>query len=131
MPLFARQLTQRKCSLYSRGSNVAKFESDLLKNKLSFVEGAVGGRGRKFVPPTIQTYVCKIWRFCGAISSPTLDVIPLNSVSYLIFRPSFQECRWIFAYCSLTKVKGAVSRQPSTFCLILPIARPQSLWNLK
>ena len=29
------------------------------------------------------------------------------------------------------KVKGAVSRQYSSFCLILPITRPQSLWNLK
>ena len=28
-------------------------------------------------------------------------------------------------------VKGAVSRQSSSFCLILPITRPQSLWNLK
>ena len=29
------------------------------------------------------------------------------------------------------RVKGAVSRQSSSFCLILPITRPQSLWNLK
>ena len=28
-------------------------------------------------------------------------------------------------------MKGAVSRQSSSFCLILPITRPQSLWNLK
>ena len=28
-------------------------------------------------------------------------------------------------------IKGAVSRQSSAFCLILPITRPQSLWNLK
>ena len=27
--------------------------------------------------------------------------------------------------------KGTVSRQSSSFCLILPITRPQSLWNLK
>ena len=27
--------------------------------------------------------------------------------------------------------KGAVSRQSSSFCFILPITRPQSLWNLK
>ena len=27
--------------------------------------------------------------------------------------------------------KGAVSRQSSSFCLILRITRPQSLWNLK
>ena len=30
-----------------------------------------------------------------------------------------------------TLFKGAVSRQSSSFCLILPISRPQSLWNLK
>ena len=28
-------------------------------------------------------------------------------------------------------LKGAVSRQSGSFCLILPIARPQLLWNLK
>ena len=28
-------------------------------------------------------------------------------------------------------IKGAVSRQSSSFCLILRIACPQSLWNLK
>ena len=28
-------------------------------------------------------------------------------------------------------LKGAVSWQSSSFCLILPIIRPQSLWNLK
>ena len=28
-------------------------------------------------------------------------------------------------------VKGAVSRQSSPFCLVFPITRPQSLWNLK
>ena len=28
-------------------------------------------------------------------------------------------------------LKGAVSWQSSSFCLILPITRPQSLWNLK
>ena len=29
------------------------------------------------------------------------------------------------------ELKGAVARQSSSFCLILPINRPQSLWNLK
>ena len=29
-----------------------------------------------------------------------------------------------------TLFKRAVSRQSSSFCLILPITRPQSLWNL-
>ena len=28
-------------------------------------------------------------------------------------------------------VKAAVSQQSSSFCFILPITRPQSLWNLK
>ena len=28
-------------------------------------------------------------------------------------------------------IKGAMLRQSSSFCLILPITRPQSLWNLK
>ena len=28
-------------------------------------------------------------------------------------------------------IKRAVSRRSSSFCLILPITRPQSLWNLK
>ena len=28
-------------------------------------------------------------------------------------------------------LKGAVSRQSSSFCLILQITRPQPLWNLK
>ena len=28
-------------------------------------------------------------------------------------------------------LKGAVSRQSSSFCLILPITHPQSIWNLK
>ena len=31
----------------------------------------------------------------------------------------------------MVHLKGAVSRQPTSFCLILPITRPQSLWNLK
>ena len=29
------------------------------------------------------------------------------------------------------KLKGAVSRRSSSFCLIWPITRPQSVWNLK
>ena len=44
--------------------------------------GGGGGEGAQVCAPTIQTFVCKISRFCGAIFSPTLDVIPLNSVSY-------------------------------------------------
>jgi len=34
-------------------------------------------------------------------------------------------------YSADTSIKGAVSRQSGSFCLILPITRPQSLWNLK
>ena len=30
-----------------------------------------------------------------------------------------------------TNIKGAVTRQSSSCCLILPITPPQSLWNLK
>ena len=36
-----------------------------------------------------------------------------------------------FCWTFYHRVKGAVSRQSSSFCLILPITRPQSLWNLK
>ena len=36
-----------------------------------------------------------------------------------------------FILIFLRVLKGAVSRQSSSFCLILPITRPQSLWNLK
>ena len=32
---------------------------------------------------------------------------------------------------TLKEFKGAVSRQSSSFCLILQVTRPQSLWNLK
>ena len=36
------------------------------------------------------------------------------------------------AYVSVVfHFKGAVSRQSSSFCLILPITRPQLLWNLQ
>ena len=34
-------------------------------------------------------------------------------------------------YLKLIKIKGTVSGQYSLFCLILPITRPQLLWNLK
>ena len=33
--------------------------------------------------------------------------------------------------CGNTTFKGAVSRQSSSFCLILPITHPHLLWNLK
>ena len=34
-------------------------------------------------------------------------------------------------WLDIRELKGAVSRQSSSCCLILPITRPQSLWNLK
>ena len=43
--------------------------------------------------------------------------------------PTLFSSTWPFA--SVWQMKGAVSRQSSSFCLILPITRPQSLWNLK
>ena len=36
-----------------------------------------------------------------------------------------------FCCPSYSSFKGAVSGQSSWFCLILPLTRPQSLWNLK
>ena len=43
-----------------------------------------------------HTNVFKISRLFGEISSFPLDVSPLNLVSFLILRHSFQRCRWIF-----------------------------------
>ena len=43
--------------------------------------------------------------------------------------PTLFSGTWPFA--SGWHMKGAVSRQSSSFCLILPITCPQSLWNLK
>ena len=37
----------------------------------------------------------------------------------------------VTTYPKLIKIKGTVSGPYSSFCLILPINRPQSLWNLK
>ena len=52
-----------------------------------------------------QTKVCQISRLYGAIALLFLGVSPLNLVSYLILRLSFQRC-WseIFAYYSLLKL---------------------------
>ena len=47
---------------------------------------------------------------------------PLYSIVYAVFEKYKN---------NQTGLKGAVSRQSSSFCLILPISRPQSLWNLK
>ena len=57
----------------------------------------MGGRGQ-------VRAVCKVLRLCGAISSLSLDVSPLNLVSYLVFKALLQQCRWIFAYCYLSKL---------------------------
>ena len=62
----------------------------------------MGGRGQVRAPH--HTNVCKVLRLCGAISSLSLDVSPLNLVSYLVFKALLQQCRWIFAYCSLSKL---------------------------
>ena len=41
-------------------------------------------------------------------------------------------CSFVARHEQITRrIKGAVSRQSSSFCLILPITRPKSLWNLK
>ena len=45
--------------------------------------------------------LCSEW-----ILSLSLDVIPLNLVSYVILRSSFQLYQWTFAYCFLWKVKN-------------------------
>ena len=42
--------------------------------------------------------------------------------------PAFMITLIILMNCVL---KGDVSRQSSSFCLIVPITRPQSLWNIK
>ena len=58
-----------------------------------------------------------------------------HSVIFVVW--DFEEiCNQVVISCFLLpvpsgQVKGAVSRQSSLFCLILPITRPQSLWNLK
>ena len=62
----------------------------------------MGGRGQVRAPH--HTNVCKVLRLCGAISSLSLDVSPLNLVSYLVFKALLQQCRWIFAYCYLSKL---------------------------
>ena len=37
--------------------------------------------------------------------SLSLDISPLNLVSYLTLRCSLYQCQWIFAYCCLPKVE--------------------------
>ena len=52
-----------------------------------------------------QTKVCQISRLYGAIAFLFLGVSPLNWVSFLILRPTFQRC-WseIFGHYSLLKL---------------------------
>ena len=57
--------------------------------------------GGKFVPSSVQMSTDKISRVCGAISSLSLDLSPLNLASYLILKLFFRQCRWLFAYSSL------------------------------
>ena len=86
-------------------SKVAKFESDLLKTyegiapqRRVILRDVLYGGGQVRAP---TTNVCKISRLCGLISSLSLDLSPLNLVSYLILKFSFRQCRWLFAYCAL------------------------------
>ena len=58
--------------------------------------------------------------------------------SFVSISPDFRDWQKIERIDSREKrlreglgLKGALSRQSSSFCLILPITRPQSLWNLK
>ena len=55
--------------------------------------GTVYGGGQVRACPCL-TNNCKILRLCGAISLLYLDVSPSELISYLIFRPSFQQCQW-------------------------------------
>ena len=68
---------------------------------LSFHHGDLGGSIRD-----------KIMRWCGIRAEQ-------NTIT---FKNGTQEIKLF---------KGAVSRQTGSLCLILPITRPQSLWNLK
>ena len=52
-----------------------------------------------------------------------------NTRSYLIPRKTLT-CRGLYQKQN-PLIIGAASRQSSSFCLILSITRPQSLWNLK
>ena len=88
-------------------SKDTKFEYDLLKTNENtspqshlilytlvwWWRGREGGTG----PCSHHTSVCKISQLCGAISSLAINVSPSNLVSFLILRPSFQQCQWIFA----------------------------------
>ena len=47
------------------------------------------------------------------------------------FDRSTAQARLQFRRRARVELKGAVSWQSSSFCLILPINRPQPLWNLK
>ena len=77
-------------------SKDAKFESDLLKTNEDIGPQSLYG-GREVRPPTPTPPYKRLWlvsQLCGtAISSLSLDV------------PPFQQCRWIFAVFSLSKVE--------------------------
>ena len=95
-----------------------------------------------------ETAFCKTYSVCLSTSSQPsqLGFFPL---SYSPCFQMFSDLRYLQQLgvqvecgcydCDVTstqisddsELKGAVSRQSSSFCLILPISRPQSLWNLK
>ena len=53
---------------------------------------------------------------------PSITIISFTALRFMPRKGNFNFNR---------RLKGAVSRQSSSFCLILPITRPQSVWNLK
>ena len=63
----------------------------------------------------------------GRPSLLSLPPPPTLQVAQFARRLKEQGCLLI----SIRGIKGAVSRQSSSFRLILPITRPQWLWNLK
>ena len=67
---------------------------------------------------TVESVLC-LERFFFKYSgfSPSLKTNTSDNTTNLIWKAS--------------PIKGAVSRKSSSFCLILPITCPQSLWNLK
>ena len=54
-----------------------------------------------------------------------------QSITFIKGRTVYNKLKLIRKLVIDVVLKGAVSRQSSSFCLILPITRPQSLWNLK
>ena len=57
----------------------------------------------------------------------TIKNAMIETILILILPTEIKITQFTNGFC----LKGAVSRQSSSFCLIFPITRPQSLWNLK